>query len=119
MTFTISTDPTLPPTRGIAVGKRRASDHMIMSIIAVFSDRKEAEAWMQSANEWYGKDHPLWPLQIVADNLLIGPNPFPVAALIASRESEAKNLAEAAQASHVADVEEQLRAAASLPDMPF
>lgn len=119
MAFEISTDPELPPTRGIAVGHRRKSDHMVMSIIAVFSDKDEAQTWANNANEWYGSDHPMYPLTIVADNLLIAPRPFPVEALRAMERTAATERAEAEQHHAVADVEAELEAAASLPELPF
>jgi hypothetical protein len=79
MPFVISTDPTKPPTRVYACGHRRR-DHSIQTILAVFTDRAEASAWCESANEWYGIDHPFYPVTIVGDNILLAPQPFPLRA---------------------------------------
>lgn len=62
------------------VAKKRRSDHMIMHIFAVFMDREKADACAKNANAWYGEDHPLTPLEVLSNDALFEPPPFPVKA---------------------------------------
>jgi hypothetical protein len=68
------------PRASAVVKKMSVSPFMIMKVVAVFGTREAAEAWKDNANEWYGKDHPLYPLTVV-DDILDEPRPFPVEAM--------------------------------------
>ena len=50
----------------------------IMTIFAVFTTREAAEDAAANANQWYGPDHPLTPLEVVDDRTLwLDPRKFP------------------------------------------
>lgn len=48
--------------------------------VAVFHDRKAAEAWAASASAWYGEGHPLYPLTVWGHTVQLDPTPFPAPA---------------------------------------
>lgn len=68
---------------------KRNCNHEIMMVCSVFLDRKKAEEYATSANEWYGPLHPLTPLT-VTEMGRFEPNPFPVEAIIRARKEEQK-----------------------------
>ena len=59
------------------VVKRRRTDGMIMMVVAVFETECAAVAWKDSANAWYGEGHPLTPLEVLRQDTVFEPRPFP------------------------------------------
>lgn len=62
------------PRCAIVVKRNKAGD--IMFVMATFPTPEEAQVWADSANKWYGPDHPLTPLTVTTD-ILASPRPFP------------------------------------------
>lgn len=59
-------------------------------VLGVFSTKEKAEAWRDSANVWYGADHPLHPVRV--EPVKKDVRPFPVDAM--KKMGEAKTEAE-------------------------
>lgn len=55
-------------------------------LLTAFTDKTQAEAWVDSANEWYGRDHPLTPIKV--EPVRMNMRPFPVAAMRALDAAE-------------------------------
>lgn len=47
--------------------------------LAAFLSKERADSWAASANIWYGKDHPLYPVQVEA--LALNQDEFPAEAM--------------------------------------
>lgn len=50
---------------------------MIMNVFAVWMDKDAAYECARNANQWYGEDHPLTPLEVCGHDSLFEPPPFP------------------------------------------
>lgn len=62
----------------------------IMTVVAVFTNSNEAQAWADNANEWYGEDHPITPLEVEPVEALSAPPLFPVGAFRTMKEESAE-----------------------------
>jgi len=61
------------------VHKSRATG-MIMHIHAVCNSKEEAQKCADNANVWYGEGHPMTPLVVYGNDVLVDPPAFPVEA---------------------------------------
>lgn len=76
-------------TRLYIVGKKARHQSGMDIPVAAFPSREAGALWAENANAWYGEDHPLTPLTVWSNDILLEPSPFPVEALRKMAEGEA------------------------------